>query len=315
MKHKSTGSAGSGLSLQSIGDHQSGQPTTPPLSTLRQEKAHRYMGYPAFSSLLSSDNDSFVVRKFGTLHVRTILMLQDKIAELEDRLAVIDRDVQERQGDEYLCHNGSFRGDQQWHDERYEMMLNLARLLEQYDSLVLKYTQLKQQPEPTKRTLKNLDRWFNKYPRAITDYETGFLSEEKQHDLIATAVREKTPLRRGLERFSRFRRWRLFRLKPSRKVNEYEQKYGEKGVTYYDDEVVDKVVMGIILFLGLFMLLVPAWLLKQFPSHTTRLAIISGFVALFVGLLLLVTPSKPFETMVGTAAYGALLMVFMQIDN
>lgn len=132
MKHKSTGSAGSGLSLQSIGDHQSGQPTTPPLSTLMQEKAHRYMGYPAFSSLLSSDNDSFVVRKFGTLHVRTILMLQDKIAELEDRLAVIDRDVQERQGDEYLCHNGSFRGDQQWHDERYEMMLNLARLLEQY---------------------------------------------------------------------------------------------------------------------------------------------------------------------------------------
>ncbi|KAL1615988.1 hypothetical protein SLS54_008645 [Diplodia seriata] len=111
------------------------------------------------------------------------------------------------------------------------------------------------------------------------------------------------------------------------------RKYQEEGVIYYDGDLVDKAITVIILLLGLFMLLVPAWLLKDMGSHTKRLALITGFIALFVGLLLLTTPAKPFETMIGTAAYvlqsisddivqlttlisyGALLMVSMQMDK
>ncbi|EKG10199.1 hypothetical protein MPH_12799 [Macrophomina phaseolina MS6] len=246
-------------------------------------------------------------------------MLQDQIVQLEERLAAIDLDVQDQPGEEYVCHNGSFRGDRQWHEERYDILQQLVKLLDQYDSLVLKYAKVKKQPQAPKRSVRNIEEWLEKYPQAITSFETGFLSTEKRDDLIATAHREKTPLRRALGkllgRFSDLQPWTLFRMKNRSSTSEYAQKYGDEGVIVYDDDLVDKLVMGIILFLGLIMLLVPAWLLNQIPSHTVRLGIISGFISLFVGLLLLVTPSKPFETMVGTAAYGALLMVFMQIGN
>ncbi|KAH7053318.1 hypothetical protein B0J12DRAFT_659475 [Macrophomina phaseolina] len=317
--HKSASEAESGISLQQLIRHHASKAAEPTPQELRRQKAHRYMGYGAFSSLLSSDNDALVVRKFGALHARTILMLQDQIVQLEERLAAIDLDVQDQPGEEYVCHNGSFRGDRQWHEERYDILQQLVKLLDQYDSLVLKYAKVKQQPQAPKRSVRNIEEWLEKYPQAITSFETGFLSTEKRDDLIATAHREKTPLRRALGkllgRFSDLQPWTLFRMKNRSKISEYAQKYGDEGVIVYDDDLVDKLVMGIILFLGLIMLLVPAWLLNQIPSHTVRLGIISGFISLFVGLLLLVTPSKPFETMVGTAAYGALLMVFMQIGN
>lgn len=90
------------------------------------------MGYPAFSSLLSSDNDAFVVRKFGSLHVRAILLLQDEITQHEERLAQIDQEVADAQQDEYLCHNGSFRGGKLWLQERYGIVHRLATLLAEY---------------------------------------------------------------------------------------------------------------------------------------------------------------------------------------
>ncbi|OJD38905.1 uncharacterized protein BKCO1_3000201 [Diplodia corticola] len=277
-------------------------------------KEHRSMGYPAFSSLLSSDNDAFVARRFGSLHVRTILFVQDEITQLEDRLAKIDKEVAEAQQEEYLCHNGSFRGDKMWHRERYEIMQHLPTLLEKYDRLVTSYSDMQKRPKALKRTVKYIDRWFDRYPQAITVHERGFLEQDRQNDLIATADRLKAPLRRILEKTPLFYRLEPFHSKDAR-VTEYSRKYQDQGVIYYDDDLVDKAITIIILLLGLIMLLVPAWLLKGIDSHTVRLALITGFIALFVGLLLLTTPTKPFETMIGTAAYGALLMVFMQIDK
>lgn len=87
------------------------------------------------------------------------------------------------------------------------------------------------------------------------------------------------------------------------KNTEYNRKYQDERVIYYNDDLIDRVITVIILLLGLIMLLVPAWFLKNIDSHTERLALITGFIALFVGLLLLTTPTKPFETMIGTAAY------------
>ncbi|GME26553.1 hypothetical protein BKCO1_3000201 [Neofusicoccum parvum] len=275
------------------------------------------MGYRAFSSFLASDDDAFVIRKFGTLHVRTILMLQDEIVGLEDQLAAIDQRCEEQQvddRDDYLFHNGSFRGDRLWHKDRYEVMHRLVNLLDQYDRLVLNYNQIKKQPKAPQRALANIKRWFETYPQAITEYEMGFLSSEKEADLAATAERPKAPLRRILENIRWFRHSRPFRLDPQ-KYNEYLLNYSKEDVIYYDDDKIDIAINGIILFIGLVMLLVPAWLLNAVSSYTTRLAMITGFIAAFLGLLLLVTPTKPFETMVGTAAYGALLMVFMQIGK
>lgn len=48
--------------------------------------------------------------------------------------------------------------------------------------------------------------------------------------------------------------------------------------------------------------------------RTTKLKVITGFIVVFMGMMTTAT-HKPFEVVAATAAYSAVLMVFMQINN
>lgn len=67
------------------------------------------------------------------------------------------------------------------------------------------------------------------------------------------------------------------------------------------------------------MLIAPLWVLQYFyteqPDMKTRLEIITGFLIGFTFLLSIVTVARPFEVLAATAAYGAVLMVFMQLGD
>ena len=82
---------------------------------------------------------------------------------------------------------------------------------------------------------------------------------------------------------------------------------------------MDKFVTCIIIALGLAMLIGPLWLLQHYttgdPDFHTRLIIITFFLIGFTLLLSFVTVAQTFETLAATAAYGALLMVFMQLHS
>ncbi|RYP72458.1 hypothetical protein DL771_004253 [Monosporascus sp. 5C6A] len=47
-------------------------------------------GYPALASLIGSDRDFFIFRRFSSLSARNLLFLQDELIELESRLQKID---------------------------------------------------------------------------------------------------------------------------------------------------------------------------------------------------------------------------------
>ena len=76
---------------------------------------------------------------------------------------------------------------------------------------------------------------------------------------------------------------------------------------------MDKFVTCITIALGLAMLIGPLWLLQHFT--TARLVIITVFLVVFTLLLTIITVAKPFETLAASAAYGAVLMVFMQLGG
>ena len=48
-------------------------------------------GYPGFSKWMSSADDFFVLRRFGQLNIRIILLMQDRIVRKEDELAHLDQ--------------------------------------------------------------------------------------------------------------------------------------------------------------------------------------------------------------------------------
>jgi hypothetical protein len=63
------------------------------------------------------------------------------------------------------------------------------------------------------------------------------------------------------------------------------------------------------------MLLAPLWWLEDVSDSKDRLKIITGFVILFISLMTVATINRPFEVVASTAAYAAVLMVFMQIGG
>lgn len=74
---------------------------------------------------IASDDDFFVLRRFGELGARVLLRMQDRIVKLEEDLQRLDHMCQENGSN-----NGTFRYDPVW--ERQRLLDELTSRLEQY---------------------------------------------------------------------------------------------------------------------------------------------------------------------------------------
>ena len=91
-------------------------------------KPWKYAGYRSFCEFVSSDEDFFVLRRFGSLTARVLLDLQDQLARLEENLEDIEQQVRQRDAPD--VHNGSFRQDPQ--AQRKEIIQEAQRVLREY---------------------------------------------------------------------------------------------------------------------------------------------------------------------------------------
>ena len=82
-------------------------------------------GYPEMCKWTASDDDFFVLRRFGQLSARVLLRLQDRIVILEEGLQRMDRMCQVNGSD-----NGTFRYDPC--EGRQQLLDELTLRLEQY---------------------------------------------------------------------------------------------------------------------------------------------------------------------------------------
>jgi hypothetical protein len=59
----------------------------------RQDNAYKYFGYPDFCKFMASDNDFFLLRRFGELNSRVLLKMQFEIMKLEKALNSLDQEI------------------------------------------------------------------------------------------------------------------------------------------------------------------------------------------------------------------------------
>jgi hypothetical protein len=88
-----------------------------------------------------------------------------------------------------------------------------------------------------------------------------------------------------------------------------------KTTVYSSDEKFERFTTASIIITGLIMLLAPMWWLESTSASKVRLGIITGFICAFISIMSMATNNRPFEVVAATAAYAAVLMVFMQIDG
>ncbi|KAF1991241.1 hypothetical protein K402DRAFT_173849 [Aulographum hederae CBS 113979] len=266
-------------------------------------QAWRHKGYRAFSTWTASSADAFAIRRFGVLHARTILWLQHRISKLESDMEKNDKFCRIQllpPAQQHLANSGSFVHDEMYRPERVRILEELLPLLEQYDRLLWYHSNLKARPSAPKHVIQNIRNWFEDNKHAIKDEEQQFI--ERDQDLMAVVSRERTPLRKILEKIPLFKGWRCFHSRKDQD-HQYTTHFVSDTTFYYSDTAVDILVTAIILLLGLGMLLGPAWWLQRVETLTQRLEIISLFVPLFTLLLVMVTPVRPFETVAATSAY------------
>ena len=87
-------------------------------------------GYRTFSKWMASDDDFFVVRKFGSVSARCALLMQDRIQNLSREL-----EKQDNLCESYGQHSGEFRGPDgrnDFTDRRHQLLDEITWRLDQY---------------------------------------------------------------------------------------------------------------------------------------------------------------------------------------
>lgn len=262
-------------------------PASSPTPSEIDEKPWKYLGYREYSDYIASDLDYLILRRFDTLHIRVLLMLQDEIVELEGQLAEVDKSLAAK--DHIDIHNGSFR--EETSETRLEVVHEIERRLRNYNELFLQHAQLRSRPPVHARNVRSVSNWHYNHGNAILATETEYL--ERSKDLMSIVDKSKSPLRRCLEKSTRFRLLRLWREDSGSR---------DENVIYTSDKRIDIFIAAVTTVIGLSMLIAPLWILAFVTGLVHRLAIITSFLVVFLCFVSTGTVAKPFEALGAAAA-------------
>ncbi|WYZ40171.1 hypothetical protein EsH8_IV_000512 [Colletotrichum jinshuiense] len=263
----------------------------------------KYIGYRGYSKFIASEDNFFLLRRFDVLNVRVALALQDEISQLEQELENIDNMTSEVNGP--IFNNGSFRGDV---EDRSQLVKQISKKLRHYNEFLIQQTALKKYPKTPNRDRKNLRNWHENHDLAAIDKdEQKYLDHD---DLVSVAYMEKTPLRKAIDSSLRLRTLPIWKNKEVEAPD-----YDAQEVSYYSDKRMDAFASAMITAIGVTMLITPIWILQSMKDLKSKLAVITAFIFVFLLVLSLAMVAKPFEALGATAAYAAVLMVFIQLGS
>lgn len=182
----------------------------------------------------------------------------------------------------------------------------MQRFLTQADQFIDAFGKIRVKPRATKHQITNVENWLHR--GAIESKEAAFVKRES--DLISIHSRPRPPLLQWLESFGKVQTWGPFKAKirPDLHVQSTATKYSS-------NEKFDTFGTVSVISMGLIMLLAPLWWLNHVSASEKRLGIITVFLVIFVAIMSTATIHRPFEVVAASAAYAAVLMVFMQIQK
>jgi hypothetical protein len=161
---------------------------------------------------------------------------------------------------------------------------------------MIQQCQLRKQPAAFKKNVRSLRNWhYNHGNIAISEEEQKYLAHER--DLFSVVPKEKTPLRQLLERSKRFRIHPFWRKNKASELPIYDE-----DVIYTSDKRIERFITVVIVGTGTIMLIAPIWILQALHDPVHKLAVITAFIVVFLGMVSYATVAKPFETLAATAA-------------
>lgn len=162
---------------------------------------------------------------------------------------------------------------------------------------MLQLSELERRPPPATPNTESIRSWhYNHGDLVISQKEQNYLKHDR--DLFSVVDTYRTPLRRLLERSTEFRNFSLWQSKKAPILPMYDK----DTITYTSNKRIDRFITVIIIGIGTFMLIAPIWILHALEDAKSKLAIITAFITVFLGLFSSMTDAKPFEILAATAA-------------
>lgn len=272
-------------------------------------KIRRLLGYPSFAEFIASDRDksTVVFRRFDRLSARNLLHLQSELCELETRQDALDEKDRKASTEEKRfarnweeARENAKQGRSQ--RERVELAMEIRAKLREYKEALLLDTTLLSLSPPSNRVWDALrQRFHNTKPNDPVGWPTLGGASIAILDDPSDLVSLKPPVEQDrMTTFVRDRLGVLFSTPPP------------AGLTAYvpNHRITTFVTILSIIFAALLLVgaIVTLYIIK---SPDWRLGLMAVYTALFAGTVALLTNARRAEVFAATAAYSAVLVVFI----
>ncbi|USP73078.1 hypothetical protein yc1106_00352 [Curvularia clavata] len=274
-------------------------------------------GYPTLARWIARDPDgeTFVFRKFDQLAARYALHLQARITSLEaeiegqDRIARNHAEYEVRQGSkswEMLSERA--KAVDSFEEKRVNSIEEMGELVQKYYDFLNARSQIAEKRQPCDRSMSALREFVN--GTAVKNDEgvpvslikgraQGYLDHKSDLITLARPIEE--------DYLSRFLQdhW-IFR---SRNTSEIYDR-----TTVYKNLHITRTVAGIDLLLAAILLIGAIANLYLVPNAKAKLGLVAMYTILFASSVALCTNARRTEIFAATAAYAAVLVVFVSGD-
>ncbi|MDI1490157.1 MAG: hypothetical protein OHK93_001357 [Ramalina farinacea] len=275
---------------------------------------HREVGYPKVAGFEDCDHSLLIFRKFGWLHLRSLLSLQDELAEFEKTMRRLDK-LEFADGDPKNLISRR-RDDQQPDSARQELAAKMKKKLVEYDELLLRVQKIQAMKRPSSRAQLTLFNLIRNTESLVAD-EAEFIRYSP--DLAALVPDDEHGLFNNfLEDAFNFVSQKL--TKAFFRSKEQAQQTGDEELLLVDYKRMDILLRIILTVLASSLLLIPVSILFELqpskPSEVRRnsnyqILTIFLFTLVFAASITIFTRARRQEVFQATAAYCAVLVIFL----
>ncbi|TGJ85095.1 hypothetical protein E0Z10_g3658 [Xylaria hypoxylon] len=244
-------------------------------------------GYPRLARLISAHPSFSIFRRFSAVRARILLYQQDRIAELEETLTMLDEREQK------VLFLGSRRRDA--NPERRAVLAQLESAMADYDDLLARTREALNAQAAYRRDVASLRDWIS---------DSGCLSRDEskyleKNDLISLVSSEQGVLESmsaAVEDLiiwiSSRTRWN-FRTPHSRDSNMY----------IFSDNLIGTFARIILALFASATIFIPIVISSLMSSESARLVLVVLSIAIFVGILSLTSRPRVSEVFLAGATY------------
>ncbi|KAF2107044.1 hypothetical protein BDV96DRAFT_506785, partial [Lophiotrema nucula] len=267
-------------------------------------------GYPRLAALLNADENFLICRKYGFLHNRVLLYRQDELRELEQELLSMDKAAYNNDKTMLKCRTR----EEMKSDDRRALINRIDDKLREYNDIVQRTRSFATLQRATERNHKSVWNWVNHSAPLVQAEASTF---DKDRDFVAIVDAKEGSwfdgrVENALSKFG----GSLTRvcISPSRHSQTLQcyTTTSDKLVRLYSKKRIDIFSRLIITFLAVVLLMAPVIaLLSTKEMRGVKILIIFLFTMAFSVALSLCTKAKRHEVFAATAAYCAVLVVFL----